>query len=302
MNISIALGEQSAKGVRATTFKQIYATDFSITPDVSVAQSNALTGSRFFQGASFVSRINIAGDIPFEATPETLMFLIKNAGFKLVGDKYVASDKCDKWLSVLCDYVGEEAHEIIKDVKINSLTISLATESFVTGTINIVGCDSEFLTTAFSGTVEKPTDEQLICLNSAVSFGAEDRSALLSDATITINNNLEGASAINNIYNTDIRESNADATLDVTYNRFDKTIYKAGFDSVLQAQSVSAKIVLGTGVEGEGIEIVCPKAKPVDNTATELSGFGAMTQSYNLAFDNTLQSPISFKKLTPAQP
>lgn len=300
MNIRVLMGLQTSKGVKAENYVQLYATDYSVTPDASVTNSEALSGSRFFQGQAFLARLNMSGDIPVEFTPDTLLWLVEHAGFKKeesAGDViYKASDKVDKWLTIVCDYPGEEAYEEILDVKINSLTINLATEAFVTGTVNIIGCNMSFNTTAWpvaDSNITTPKETQLICLDSSISLGSDDISASLSDATLTINNNLEGAASINSVYNTDIRESNADANIAITYNRFDKTVYKKGLDAVLANTSGEVTMKLGTKNSSKYITILVHKATPTENSPTDLSGFGGMTQSYSIAYDAEKKTPFT---------
>lgn len=300
MNAKVLIGVQTEKGTPATSYIQLFATDYGISPESSITKSEALSGSRFFMGKSFLSRMNVSGDIPVEFTPDTLLWLMEHAGFKaktpaVAGDvTLIASENCDKWLTIIGDYTGEGAHEKVVDCKINSINIELATESFVKGSINVIGCDMSFdATKAFDGDVTAPTTEQLICLDSTFTIAGTDISASLTSASLSLNNNLEGVASINSVYNTDIRESNAEGTVEITYNRFDKAIYKKGLDDILAAREGVLVMKLGTSEASKYIEITIHKATITDNKVTDMAGFGGMTQSYTLGYDLTKQTPMT---------
>ncbi|MGL5711749.1 MAG: phage tail tube protein [Paraclostridium sp.] len=300
MNAKVLIGVQAAKGTRATKFIQLFATDYGISPESTITKSEALSGSRFFMGKSFLSRMNVGGDIPVEFTPDTLLWLIEHAGFKqktpaVAGDiSLIAAEKCDKWLTIVGDYTGEGAHEIVIDCKINSINIEIATESFVKGSINVIGCNMTFDDTkAFDGTVTAPTTEQLVCLDSTFSVAGTDISTTLTSASLSLNNNLEGVASINSVYNTDIRESNAEGTVEITYNRFDKAVYKKGLENILAAKEGVLVMKLGTDAADKYIEITIHKATITDNKVTDMAGFGGMTQSYTLGYDMTEQTPMT---------
>jgi len=294
MNIEVLVGKQTAKGTEATSFKRFYATDSSISPDVSTTESQALTGSRFFQGMSFASRINVTGSIPVEFTPDTLIWALKEGGFGVqdsTAETLKASDSVDSWLTVITNFKGEGCYEKIIDCKINTISLNIATESFVTGEIGIVGSNAEFISTGyFEGLIDNPTDSQLICLNSTATAFGTDISAQLSNANIEINNNLEGVTGLNTIYNADIREGTASLTSDITYNKFDKTIYKNGMDALLSSSQTSLEYLLGTEDEDKYVKITIPKATLSGNSKGDLSGFGSISQSFSAVYDSDLET------------
>lgn len=293
MNARVLVGVQSGKGVPATSFTQLYAKDYGLSPEASNTKSEALNGSRFFSGKSFLSKLSVGGDIPMEYSADVLLFLLENGGFGEKTDSggdltLKTSVSCDKWLTVVCDYVGEGAYEIVTDCKLNTLNLDLNTESFVEGSINVIGCDISFVDTgSFSGTVVQPSEEQLICLDSTITNAGSDISPKLSNAKLTLNNNLQGVASINSVYNVDIIEETAETTMDITYNRFDKAIYKDGLTKLLASTTSEIVVTLGTDDPAKKVIITAHKATPTENSASDLGGQGSMSQSFDLGYDNT---------------
>ena len=302
MNVEVLIGKQASKGAAATKFFRLKATDYNTNQATNVVQSNALTGSRFKGNNTFVSRFNVDGGIPLELTAQSLLMLLIGAGFTTNGapvggvQAYKVTDSVDNYYTIVMNDKKNGAYEQTLDAKISQLDLSLAVDTFITGTANVIGGTSTYVTTgAFAGTIEDFSDEQLICLNATAAKAGTDITAKLSAVTFNLNNNLEAKYAINSIYCTEIVEGNADLTATVTYNKFDKTLYSAGFTEMVANTSSEIRIKLGTdAAKTSYVELVFPKAVPTSNTAGDWGGQGSLTQNYSLSFDKTAGTVMSF--------
>lgn len=301
MNVEVLIGKQASKGAVATKFFRLKATDYNINQATNVVQSNALTGSRFKGNNTFVSRFNVDGGIPLELTAQSLLMLLIGAGFTTNGaavggvQAYKVTDSVDNFYTIVMNDKKNGAYEQTLDAKISQLDLSLAVDTFITGTANIIGGTSTYTQTAFAGTIADFSDEQLICLNAVATKAGTDITAKLSAVTFNLNNNLEAKYAINSIYCTEIVEGNADLSATVTYNKFDKALYGTGFTEMIANTSSAITIKLGTdAAKTSYIELVFPKAVPTSNTADDWGGQGSLTQNYSLSYDKTAGTVMSF--------
>lgn len=293
MNVEVLIGKQSVKDAEATIFFKLQATDYNISNGTNVVNSSALTGSRFKGGKSFVSKINITGGIPVEFTAQSLLMIMAGSGFTLDGlpvadvQAYKAKESVDDLYTIVLNNKKDGCYEKSMNCKITSVDLNLAVDSFVTGTMNVIGEDSVFDgTKAFDGTVQEFVDEQLICLDSNATKAGTDITAKLTSVTFSVNNNLEAKFAINDIYCSEIVEGNAEISGNITYNKFDKTIYGAGFTELKANTSSVVAVKLGTdATKVNYIEFVFPKATPTSNEGGDWAGTGSLTQAYSFNYD-----------------
>lgn len=310
MNVEVLIGKQDAKDTEATKFFKLQATDYNISQGTNVVQSNALTGSRFKGSKSFVSRINVDGGIPVEFSAQSLLMLMVGSGYAVDGaptngvQSYKATENVGNLYTIVLNNKADGCYEKSINCKINSIDLNLTVDSFVTGTINVIGEDASFVdTAAFAGTVEDFVDEQLICLDSEATKGGTDVTAKLNAVTFTVNNNLEAKYAINDIYCNEIVEGNAEVTGNITYNKFDKAIYKAGFTELMSNTSSIVTVKLGTDkTKAKYIEFVFPKATPTSNEGGDWAGTGSLTQAYSFNYDKTAGTALKINAKGVAEP
>lgn len=299
MNIEVLIGKQVDMSTDATTFTRLSARDVTLAPTVNTVSSEAFSGSRFAKDG-FVSRVEVGGGMPLEISRDVLMMLLEGAGFDFTTsaqDKIgKVADKIDDFFTVVVNYKDEQMHEKFSGCQINTIDIGLATESYVLSNVEFIGIKSEPVASLFTGTIKNPTETDLICLDTKVEYDGADVSGDIESLTFSIDNGLEARAGINSVYTTSIRSSNASATLDITYNGFDKTRYINADTAMKTNTKKTAKITLGVNGGGENdiVLIDIPNLKVSGNDKGDLGGAGSLSQTFNCYFDNTENTIAKF--------
>lgn len=294
MNIAVSIGLQADKDTVATKFFKLYATDYNITDEATNVDSQAMTGNRFGGDDSFVGGISASGSVPVEFNAEALMFLLEGAGFETdeVASPYTFNEglSVDNYYTVIMENKRDGYYEQVLGAKISQLSLSVSSETYVTGTIDFLGLVPTKVDGAFGGTIVNFDDEPMKCLDMLAKLDTVDSSCKLTTVDLTINNNLEAYKCINGLYNADMQDGTGEITLSLTYNALHKADYLAGFADMIAGTAIAVELTFGqTGhpTTNGTVVMTLPKAKLTSNTAGDYTGVGSLSQDFTVKYDKT---------------
>lgn len=303
MELEILVGIQTAKGTAqiANMFKMA-STDFGMSPSVDKTTSEAL-GSGRWERDGFVSKISSEGDLPIELTREQLEILLHGAGFNGTANasdwEILPGNVAQNYLTIGMNDIDSGMFEYTVDSLISSLTISTSVASYVTGTANVIGMDMKTVNSPYSGTVDVPTGEPLICLGTTIKQNGTDITNKVESIDITVDNKLEGKQALNDVYYKAIRQSDrGSVTIGMTFNEMDKPTYLQDLSDI--KTNASYEIVVEFAEKGTPTNIIrltFPKCKPTSTERTDLAGAGGLTKEVTAYYDETAKTPVKIEFL-----
>ena len=301
MELEILAGIQTARGTAeiGTMFK-LASTDFGMSPTVDKTTSEAL-GSGRWEKDGFVSKIAVEGDLPIELTREQLEILLYGTGFDgtAVGADFEIKpvSVTKNWLTIGLNDVDNGMFEYAKDCLVSSLGISTSVASYVTGTANIIGMDFTTVNSAYSGTVDVPAGEPLICLGTTIKQSGTDITSKVESIDINIDNKLEGKQALNSVNLKAIRQSDRGTVgISTTFNEFDKPTYIKDLDDIKTNASYEVVVEFAErGTPTNIIRLTFPNCKPTKTERTDLAGAGGLTKEVNAYYDETSKTPVKIE-------
>lgn len=287
---------------KITEMKKLQFTSYSLAPNVNATKSQTIN-TVGFETDSWISKIDVSGDTTVEATLGQLEMLIESSGFekqtqgstakKLI---YKASNKFDKYLTVVLDDDENESYDQFQGLLVNSLKFETSLESYVNVTPSFIGMNHVAGNTRFSGgaTATEFDGKKLICLGASITEnGTTDVTRDIESLDITINNSLEGKGALNSVYNKSIKRNGIrDITVNFTYNEFLKENY-VGAHTALKANSTYAIKIQFKEVETNNkIIIELPRCKVSNVERTDITGAQGMSKEVSALYDEATGSPI----------
>ena len=303
MELEILAGIQTARGTaEISTMFKLASTDFGMAPSVDKTTSEAL-GSGRWERDGFVSKIAVEGDLPVELTREQLEILLHGAGFDgtLNGTDWVLNpvSATKNFMTIGLNDIDNGMFEYTVDSLVSSLGISTSVAAYVTGTASMIGMDMKTVNSPYSGTVDVPAGEPLICLGTKITQSGTDITSKVESVDITIDNKLEGKQALNSEYYKAIRQGErGSVTLSLTFNEFDKPTYLKDLDDIKSNTSYEVIVEFyERGTPNNIIRLTFPKCKPTKTERTDLAGAGGLTKEVTAYYDETEKTPVKIEFL-----
>lgn len=303
MELEILAGIQTARGTaEISTMFKLASTDFGMAPSVDKTTSEAL-GSGRWERDGFVSKIAVEGDLPVELTREQLEILLYGAGFDgtASGTDWVLSpvSAVKNYMTIGLNDIDSGMFEYTVDSLVSSLGISTSVASYVTGTASMIGMNMTTVNSPYSGIVDVPAGEPLICLGTKIIQSGTDITSKVESVDMTVDNKLEGKQALNSEYYKAIRQGErGSVTLALTFNEFDKPTYLKDLDDIKSNASYEVVVEFyERGTPTNIVRLTFPNCKPTKTERTDLSGAGGLTKEVTAYYDETTKTPVKIEFL-----
>lgn len=303
MELEILAGIQTARGTaEISTMFKLASTDFGMAPSVDKTTSEAL-GSGRWERDGFVSKIAVEGDLPVELTREQLEILLYGAGFDgtASGTDWVLNpvSAVKNYMTIGLNDIDSGMFEYTVDSLVSSLGISTSVASYVTGTASMIGMNMTTVNSPYSGIVDVPAGEPLICLGTKIIQSGTDITSKVESVDMTVDNKLEGKQALNSEYYKAIRQGErGSVTLALTFNEFDKPTYLKDLDDIKSNASYEVVVEFyERGTPTNIVRLTFPNCKPTKTERTDLSGAGGLTKEVTAYYDETTKTPVKIEFL-----
>lgn len=303
MELEILAGIQTSRGTAETsTMFKLASTDFGMAPSVDKTTSEAL-GSGRWERDGFVSKIAVEGDLPVELTREQLEILLYGAGFDGTanGSDWVLSpvSAVKNYMTIGLNDIDSGMFEYTVDSLVSSLGISTSVASYVTGTASMIGMNMTTVNSPYSGIVDVPAGEPLICLGTKIIQSGTDITSKVESVDMTVDNKLEGKQALNSEYYKAIRQGErGSVTLALTFNEFDKPTYLKDLDDIKSNASYEVVVEFyERGTPTNIVRLTFPNCKPTKTERTDLAGAGGLTKEVTAYYDETAKTPVKIEFL-----
>ncbi len=196
-NVISLFGLRADKATAPTSWVRMWAKSMGIKANFEKVEDEALTGSRVSE-AGFVGAISFTGEIS-ENFNKSSLALLECAGFDktddIVNTKYIYefSNQIVGWCDFIKFHTDIKLKEFYEKCRINSISIDIANRAFIGINWGVEGIEgrrslSSTLTEVYTGFVKV---ERVKSLNTTIKINAGDKSAIVRNMTININNNLE---------------------------------------------------------------------------------------------------------------
>src|SRR6056297_28868 len=293
-NTNTAIAEQTAKGSEADTLQKLRATSNSLEKMVDTAQSEALLGKRFTDD-QFAIGYSADGSIDAELDTDTIGLLLKHA----IGDEdstpedinsdgsfykhiFTPSQDVDLagWLTIMKVILGSEAYwEKFIDCRINQITFNITSQSVVTMSLDTVGISSSDGAGSPSETLDDEGQTKLFAWEAGVTWKSSDIKAIVDDATITHNNNIDDADFGLYRERRSLDPQDGEHTVDLTL-QFSASDYADMKTDLTEGNSIAVDIEVGsTNTESDSVLKFSYPALKLQTVSAPVSDAGKITVS-----------------------
>ncbi|WP_068449150.1 phage tail tube protein [Caviibacter abscessus] len=313
--MEVLIAKQSQKDKEAENgYKKLEFTSFGLKPNVETTTSQTINTTGF-QKDSWVSKIDVNGDLTLESSYGQLEFFIENGGFKKKEEplspsqnksEYIADNQFDKYLTCILEDNENASCDIFKGLLINTLKLETSLASYVNLNVGFVGQDSEVKNSASgkSNAITTFEGDPLICLGAEITENENEKNtSKIESLSIDINNSLQGKGALNSVYNKTIKRTGLrNVNINFTYNEFDKEGYTNAFKSLKENSTYKVKVefkeVKKSNEKGHKITLEFPKCKVSNIERTNITADMGMSKSIQALYDEKIKSPviITFEK------
>lgn len=307
MNLKVGIGEETRAGEKATTITQLRATESDLKPAFNKVDSEDYNGSAY-KGDSFVATAGASGSISMHLTVESLKLLLGAIGYKLesgTGDiteqgitieniaKCNTSGKIEKTYTFIEQNLEDSEERILTGCQINNISFEAAQGAYIKVTLDIVGEKYEYAQSLSSITPLTDYDKRLTCIDTNFKLGS-DVSANTQSVNISLNNNLEAKYGLGSINATRIaRNGKIEAKADLTFNTYDKALYKKAYDNLVKGETAEASLTFKTK-DDKFIGIYLHKLGTNSVEMTDKNASGGLTQELDIQYSSEKSTPITF--------
>ncbi len=249
-NVITMFGMRADKDTAPSAWVRMWARSNSLKANFEKAKDEALTGSRISE-AGFVSAISISGEIN-ENLNKSSLELLKASGFDKTEDveKYTYSlgETMNKWADFIKFHNDTKLKEFYEKCRVNSVSFDIQNKAFIGINWNIEGIETRrslasSFTEAPSGFIKA---ERVKSLDTAITIAGSDKSGIVKNMSITLNNNLDadnygfGSKNRTDIDVSDVASIEFSATLS-----FDNSEYDAYRTALENDSTISIEVVMG---------------------------------------------------------
>lgn len=309
MNLKIGIGAQADEKTKATTITQLRATESNLKPTFNKVDSEDFNGSAY-KGDSVVVTESASGNITCHLTPETLKLLFDGFGYKLAtgnagitDPKLTVTDfaratetgKVEKYFTIVEQNLEDGEERVLIGCQINNITFNISQGAYITVNLEVIGYEHKYEDGSLT-TIKplKDYDKRLTCIDATLKLATSDVSANTQSIEITLNNNLEAKYGLGSRAATRIvRNGKIEANANLTFNAYDKAIYKKAYENLLSGDTAEAVINMQTK-DKKYIGIYLHKLGTSNVEFTDKNASGGLTQELNIQYDPTNKTPITF--------
>jgi len=294
-NSVTAIAEQTSKSAGADTLQKLRATSNSMEQTVDTAQSEALLGKRFTDD-QFTTGMSADGSIDAEVDTDTTIGLILkhaigaedsapldiNTDATFYRHIFTPSQDVDLagWLTVMKILLGTDNYwEKYVDCRINQFNLDITSQSVVTIGLDLLGISSSDGSGSATETIDDESQTKLFAWEAGISWGGSDIKAIVDDASISHNNNIDDADYGLAIERRTLDPQDGDHTVEMTL-QFSATEYDGLKDDLVAGNSIAANLTLGsTNADADPVLKFDYPALKLQTVSAPVSGAGKITVS-----------------------
>ncbi|CAL7907671.1 phage tail tube protein [Fusobacterium necrophorum] len=312
MNLKIGVGVQENSDKKATKITQLRVTESDLKPLRNIVDSDEFNGSPW-KGDSFLASESASGSITCHLTVETLKLLLPGFGFDVTEvslpdttgisepkvtltnlGKYTASGKIEKFFTIVEQNLEDQEERALIGCQFGNVTIEASQGAYVTMTLEVIGFSYGYKQDSLSE-VELLEDysNRLTCVDATFHM-SKDLSANTQSINVSINQNLEAKFGLGSTKATRItRNGKIEAKCSLTFNAYDKALYKKAYDNLLSGETAEAVIKMKTK-DKKYIGIYLHKLGTTNVEMTDKKGGGGLSQELDIQYDQSKKTPITF--------
>lgn len=313
MNLKIGVGVQTQKDKAATAITQLRVVESDLKPLFDSVEAEDFNGSAY-KGDSFVATESATGSITCHITPETLKLLLDGFGYKLASGtgsitenkitinnfaKANESGKIEKFFTIVEQNLEDGEERTLIGCQFNNVTFDITQGAYATMTLEVLGFEFGYKQGALSPiTPLADYDQRLTCIDTTLHMG-KDLSSNTQSVSVALNQNLEMKYGLGSRKGTRIvRNGKIEATCSLTFNAYDKELYKKGYDNLIEGNTADMAIKMTTK-DKKFVGMYLHRLGTKNVEMTDKKGGGGLTQELDIQYDQVKGTPITFAFGTP---
>ena len=310
MNLKIGVAAQESKGKAATEFTQLRVIESDLKPLYNKVESDDFNGSPY-SSDSFVATEAASGSITCHLTLKTLELLAEGFGYKFsegTGEitetepkvtvekvaKAIESGKIEKFFTIIEQNLEDQEERTLVDCQFGNVSLEVAQGAYVVMTLEVVGFEYKYEQKNSSNIKAlEDYDNRLTCIDATFHMD-KDLSANTQSVNISINQNLEIKYGLGSRKGTEVRRNGKiEAKCSLTFNAYDKTLYKTAYDNLLSGKTAEAAIKMVTK-DKKYVGVYLHGLGTSNVEMTDKKGTGGLSQELDIQYDQTKKTPITF--------